>query len=233
MGCVQSFFELKERRVEDIDYLFIDNETYRDLYLFHHYYCPSKLDDPLYIYALLDSYQYQLFTLWGHLEQKYGPFNVSSSNKIPFYKHMNVRIEQLYKKYNVHKLSDPTFISSLQTQYINQEHILLGKIIEFYSGCETFYSMQISIPVRGSTIRPPPPSQPSYSRPEEATITTAVAIQRAVEAAENAAEDATQFYLDALIAPEMFSIPVQSEPESDTSSLWDYVPDESSDGFSV
>lgn len=256
MGCVHSFFEQavvmkkkilrsqKHKLVEDIDYSEIDNETYQHLYLFYNYYCPSKLRNPFFLYILLNTYQYQLFTLWNQLEHKYGPLQPCLEDKSPYLIHMENRITHLYKKYNKSKLANNYFVSNLLNQYIEQEHILIGKILQIYSGTEDLYSIITTppeIPPRPTTtnnkmVKYTKPQEPKQQRPQ---TTTSIAIIKAAEAALLAAADAKQFSLNALIAPEMYCIDelrnhipindIDSEKASMQSDDWDYISGNSED----
>ena len=259
MGCIHSFFEQavvmrkkmsksqKNILVEDIDYVEIDNKAYEHLYLFYTYYCPSKLTNPFFLYILLNTYQYQLFLLWNQLENKYGSLQPCLINRLPYLNHMEKRITNLYKKYNKKKLEDKYFVSNLLNQYTDQEHLLIGKILQIYSGTEDLYSIMPTppqIPPRPLTAyntmtKYTKPEEPKTKRPEKEKEEEKIqmVIQEAVLIAKQAAIAAKQFSLDALIAPEMYCIDELRNhiPEHDSESTrinensddWDYILEES------
>lgn len=240
--------------IEEIDYLDVDSVTYRNLYIFYSYYCPEKLENPYFLYLLLNTYKYQLFTMWEQIEEKYGSFARCPKDQQIFQRHMYERLERIYREYNPRKLDDSYFIYSLLKQYYEEEHLLIGKVLELYSGTE-----KLRIGVSNPNSKPCVPPRPEGHVPLTIRVDNPVckpsqpqeAIRVAAAVAKLAADDAKKSSLRAVIAPEMYSITeMQSHvPEKDEDSIidlenpkergessqddWDYVDPETSDGFSV
>lgn len=236
MGCIHSFWNQanvlrkkiskskKSILTESIDYSIVDTESYRQLYMFYFHYAPQKLTNPYFIYLLLHTYHFQLFTLWDQLEDKYGPRSLSQQYFKEYRSHMYERIHDLYVAHNPQKLNNPNFISSLLQQYDGHEHELLGKITTMYSTHETF--RRHVIPPQPSTPRPIVPSRPIEVVVQNPVNNVTESINIAVQVSRDAAVAAEDFAIEALLAQEIFdqrSSEGEYSDESNTSSIYSSV----------